>query len=100
MRHSCLYIVIALLLAACAVAPERHGNLLAAEQDCHDALDAISAAQQANDRQLGGHAQRAKELIEQALSEMQLAAQAADQRGALQISIPAIPPIPSMVVRP
>ena len=40
----------------------------------------MTAAQQANEYQLGGHAGRAKELLRQANVEMKLAAQAANQR--------------------
>jgi nucleoside phosphorylase len=48
----------------------RFPNLMAAQQYCRQAFDAISAAQQANGQQLGGHAQRAKELLDQASHEL------------------------------
>lgn len=48
----------------------RFPNLMAAQQYCRQAFEAISAAQQANGERLGGHAQRAKELLDQASHEL------------------------------
>ena len=58
----------------------RHGNLADAQSLSRQAFDKMTAAQQANEYQLGGHAGRAKELLRQANVEMKLAAQAANQR--------------------
>jgi hypothetical protein len=52
----------------------RHGNLAAAQRLVAQAYDRMTAAQQANEYQLGGHAARAKELLRQASEEMKLAA--------------------------
>jgi hypothetical protein len=51
----------------------RYPNLMAAQQYCDQAFQAITAAQQANRDQLGGHAQRAKELLDQASHELKAA---------------------------
>lgn len=61
------------------VDPARHGNLAAAQQLSRQAFDKLSAAQQANPSDLGGHAQKAKNLLIQVNQEIALAAQAADQ---------------------
>lgn len=78
---------VAIFVAGVAVgqAPEqdigrRFPNLAAAQQYCRQAFDAISAAQQANGEQLGGHAQRAKELLDQASHELKEAAEFARHR--------------------
>lgn len=70
----------AIFVAGIAVgqAPEqdisrRFPNLVAAQQYCRQAFDAASAAQQAHGDQLGGHAQRAKELLDQASHELKAA---------------------------
>lgn len=63
------------------VNPERHGNLAAAQQLIAQAFSRVSEAQSANDSKLGGHAGRAKELLEQASIEIGLAAETADDRG-------------------
>jgi len=54
--------------------PDRHGNLAAAQGDIVDAYQRIEMAQRANDGQLGGHAQRAKDFLSQADAELRLAA--------------------------
>ena len=59
----------------------RHGNLRAAQQSLVQAYQSIENAQAANDDQLGGHAQRAKELLVQADAELRLAANASNQHG-------------------
>ena len=71
---------VAIFVAGVAVgqAPEqdigrRFPNLMAAQQYCRQAFDAITAAQQANGERLGGHAQRAKELLDQASHELKAA---------------------------
>ena len=59
--------------------PRRHGNLAAAQKLSRQAFDKMTAAQRANEFDLGGHAQRAKDLLEQANNEMKLAAIAANR---------------------
>jgi hypothetical protein len=44
------------------------------------AYDKVVAAQRANEFDLGGHAKKAGELLEEAIRELQLAAEAANQR--------------------
>ena len=58
----------------------RHGNLAAAQGLVRQAFDRLSLAQKANNDRLGGHADKAKELLRQANAEISLAAGAADQR--------------------
>ena len=76
-------------LAACAVSaqvpvqnidPQRHGNLAAAQRLVVQAFERLSDAQTANDYRLGGHADRAKELLRQANDEIKMAAEAANRR--------------------
>jgi hypothetical protein len=73
--------------AALAQRPEqtvstvRHPNLSAAQRFSQQAWDKIVAAQGANEWDLGGHAQRAKDLLEQVNSELKLAAQASNTNG-------------------
>lgn len=62
------------------VSPDRHGNLAAAQELVRQAFDKLSAAQQANNDDLGGHAGRAKDLLRQANEEIKLAADAANRR--------------------
>jgi hypothetical protein len=52
----------------------RHPNLAAAQRLTQQAFERIVAAQQANEWDLGGHAQRAKELLDQANRELKQAA--------------------------
>jgi hypothetical protein len=57
----------------------RHGNLAAAQSYIVQAYQRLDQAQQANEDQLGGHAQRAKNLLSQADSEIRLAADVANE---------------------
>jgi hypothetical protein len=59
----------------------RHGNLAQAQALVQQAFDRLTAAQQANEFRLGGHAGRAKELLRQANVEMKLAAIEANHNG-------------------
>lgn len=59
----------------------RHGNLRDAQSNIVQAFQRISRAQVANDGQLGGHAQRAKELLIQADIELRQAANVANAEG-------------------
>jgi len=81
-----LYTAIVCVGVAFAQAPvvdidkHRHGNLAAAQNYIVQAFQKISAAQAANNDQLGGHAGRAKELLVQANEELRLAADVANDR--------------------
>jgi hypothetical protein len=59
----------------------RHGNLAAAQEYIVQAYQRMDKAQAANEDQLGGHAQRAKELLTQADVEIRLAANTANSEG-------------------
>ena len=79
-------LVVASLLATAAWAapvqnidPNRHPNLAAAQLLSAQAWEKVGAAQVANKNKLEGHAQRAKELFEQANVELKLAAAASDK---------------------
>ena len=58
---------------------EKHGNLAAAQRLCDQAFQRITAAQQANEWDLNGHAAKAKNLLDQASRELKLAAEAANK---------------------
>lgn len=60
------------------VSPGRHPNIAAAQRLCDQAFNRISAAQQANEWDMDGHAQKAKELLDQASRELKAAAEAAN----------------------
>jgi hypothetical protein len=62
------------------VSPYRHGNIARAQEFSRNAYDAMTQAQQANEFDMGGHAERAKQLLAQANDEMKLAAQWANHR--------------------
>ncbi len=76
----------ALILAGCAtmaserVSSARHPNLAQAQTFIESAMSRITAAQQANEFDMGGHAARAKDLLGQAYVEIKLAAEAADRK--------------------
>jgi hypothetical protein len=61
------------------VSPGRHPNLAAAQNHCQQAFDRIIAAQRANEWDMNGHAQKAKELLDQANRELKQAAEAANE---------------------
>ncbi len=56
------------------VSPTRHPNLAEAQRLVDHAFASIEAAQRANEFDLGGHAKKAKELLEQANAELTQAA--------------------------
>jgi hypothetical protein len=56
-----------------------HPNLAIAQKLCRQAFDKIGAAQKANNNDMEGHAQRAKELLTQVNDELKLAAEAANR---------------------
>jgi len=62
------------------VSGARHPNLAAAQRFSQQAYEKIVAAQQANEWDLGGHAQKAKELLDQVNNELKLAAETANRR--------------------
>jgi hypothetical protein len=72
--------------AAVAQAPKtnvsgaRHPNLAAAQRMSLNAYDKIIEAQKANEWDMAGHAQKAKDLLDQVNSELKLAAQAANKK--------------------
>jgi hypothetical protein len=57
------------------VSPKRHPNLAAAQRLTDQAYEKIVAAQKANEWDLAGHAQKAKELLDQANQELKKAAE-------------------------
>ena len=61
------------------VNPNRHPNLAAAQRLCDQAYEKVVAAQHANEWDMQGHAQKAKELLEQANQELKQAAHAANK---------------------
>jgi hypothetical protein len=62
------------------VSGARHPNLNAAQKFSQQAYEKLVAAQQANEWDLGGHAQKAKELLDQVNREIKLAAEAANHK--------------------
>jgi hypothetical protein len=56
-----------------------HPNLEAARNDLNKAWDHISAAQSANEYDMGGHASKAKEMISNAKEELRMAAETANE---------------------
>jgi hypothetical protein len=60
------------------VSGARHPNLAAAQRLCEQAHEKIVAAQQANEWDMNGHAQKAKELLVQVNDELKQAALAAN----------------------
>ena len=60
------------------VNPHRHPNIAAAQRLATQAFDKLVAAQGANEFDMNGHAQKAKEALELANNEMKLAAETAN----------------------
>ncbi|HTD11877.1 MAG TPA: hypothetical protein VK676_07410 [Steroidobacteraceae bacterium] len=56
-----------------------HPNLAAAQRLSTQAFEKIVAAQRANEWDLGGHAQKAKELLDEVNRELKAAAEAANE---------------------
>ncbi len=67
-------------MPATNVSPARHPNLAAAQHLVDQAFSKVTAAQRANEFDLQGHAEKAKQLLEQANAELKLAAVAANRR--------------------
>ncbi len=63
------------------VNPHRHPNIAAAQRLSRQAFEKVVAAQRANEWDLGGHAQRAKELLDQVNNELKQAAEASNEHG-------------------
>jgi hypothetical protein len=61
------------------VSPARHPNIAAAQRLCHQAFERVVEAQRANEWDMEGHAQKAKDLLDQASQELKLAAEAANR---------------------
>jgi hypothetical protein len=61
------------------VSAAKHPNLAAAQKLAAQAYDKLDAAQKANEYDLDGHAQKAKELLKTANDEIKLAAEAANK---------------------
>lgn len=61
------------------VDPHRHPNLAAAQRLCVQAYNALAAAQQANEADMSGHAQKAKDLLTRASFEIKAAAEHANR---------------------
>ena len=51
----------------------KHPNLLTAYQKCEDALHHLELAQKSNNHEFGGHAEKAKHLIDEAHREIEMA---------------------------
>jgi hypothetical protein len=62
------------------VGAKRHPNLNAAQRMVEQAFNKITAAQDANEFDMSGHAAKAKQLLDQANAELKLAAEAANKR--------------------
>ena len=61
------------------VSPGRHPNLAAAQRLSRQAWQRVVDAQKANEWDMEGHAQKAKDLLDQASNELKLAAEAANR---------------------
>jgi F0F1-type ATP synthase membrane subunit b/b' len=72
-------VVIAQKKPAQNVSPKKHPNIAAAQRLTAQAFQKITAAQQANEWDMEGHAAKAKELLDQANNELKQAAEAANK---------------------
>jgi hypothetical protein len=61
------------------VAAGRHPNLAAAQRLSLQAFEKITAAQEANEWDMQGHAKKAKELLDEVNKELKMAAEAANR---------------------
>jgi len=61
------------------ISPKKHPNLAAAQKLSRKAYEKIEAAQRANEWDMEGHAQKAKELLDRVNEELKLAAEAANK---------------------
>ena len=60
------------------VNPQKHPNIAAAQNLSRQAFDKVVAAQKANEWDMQGHAEKAKQLLEEVNHELKLAAEAAN----------------------
>jgi hypothetical protein len=63
------------------VSAARHPNIAAAQRLSQQAWEKIVAAQQANEWDMQGHAEKAKNLLDEVNRELKLAAEAANRKG-------------------
>ena len=75
----CTGLVFAQKKPAQNVSGKRHPNIAAAQHLSEQAYQKIVAAQQANEWDMDGHAQKAKDLLDQANNELKKAAEAANK---------------------
>jgi hypothetical protein len=61
------------------ISRHRHANLAAAQRLSTQAFEKIVAAQRANEFDLGGHAQKAKDLLDEVNRELKAAAETANE---------------------
>ena len=61
------------------ISGKKHPNLAAAQRLSQQAWEKVSAAQQANEWDMQGHAAKAKELLDQVNAELKLAAESANK---------------------
>jgi F0F1-type ATP synthase membrane subunit b/b' len=61
------------------VSAKKHPNIAAAQRHSKQAWEKIVAAQRANEWDMKGHAQKAKELLDQVNTELKLAAEEANE---------------------
>ncbi|MGP8034232.1 MAG: hypothetical protein ACLPQ6_08830 [Steroidobacteraceae bacterium] len=61
------------------ISAKRHPNLAAAQDLSHRAWERIVAAQKANEWDMGGHAQKAKDLLDKVNDELKMAAEDANK---------------------
>jgi hypothetical protein len=61
------------------ISGKKHPNLAAAQRLCYNAFEKITAAQEAHEWDLDGHAAKAKELLDQASNELKQAAISANK---------------------
>lgn len=88
-RSVCLAVVVVVCLAFIGVTlaqrpetnidPSKHANLAEAQHHILQAFEKIDEAQRANKDQLGGHAEKAKQLLDQASRELKEAAEYANR---------------------
>jgi hypothetical protein len=74
------FLFMSLAVHARNVSNAHHPNLAAAQTFIEKAIDKVTAAQEANEYDLKGHAAKAKSLLHQAYDEIKLAAEAANAK--------------------
>jgi hypothetical protein len=62
------------------ISPKKRPNLAAAQRLIDQAFAKVSAAQQANEWDMNGHAAKAKQLLDQASAELKQAAEVANRK--------------------